>query len=135
MVALECPICNEIVIDAVQCVECDQFLCIEHVAPLKRCPFFNKEPFNTRIARSIRNMVAQLPVKCRFCTRRIARGDVEVHELHCVKRPRQCGANGCQFVTWDIDEGFRHLKEAHEEIIWEEYQKTTGAGNCYNDRG
>lgn len=125
----ECFICTEIVNEAVHCSQCWKFLCAAHLGQLTMCPFCKMTPFHTEIDVSIRRLVDQTNIECKYCKERITRGDRIIHMTHCQKKPRRCGIAGCYFETGNQKEGFNHFYETHGQILWEEFTKLTAACN------
>lgn len=126
---IECRVCFNLVVNAVYCVQCKQFLCDRHSTEVRDCPFCRAAPFRVEIDHSIRRLVDQLPIRCLYCHQSINKGDFDVHVNHCPQRPRNCGFKGCGFQTVQKEEGLRHLMESHGEILWEKYNKLTESGN------
>lgn len=130
LAALECHVCYELVENAVYCLQCKQFLCERHVARVHDCPFCRSTPLRVDIDHSIRRLVDQLLVICQYCSQLIHKGDLSAHLNHCSKRPRNCGVNKCSFQTGNKEEALRHVMEVHGDIMWDNYNRLTTAGNA-----
>ena len=128
--ALECPICLEMVKNAVSCAGsgCHYTICEVHAAELKECPQCNSTPFKTVAEFALRRIMENLPFLCKFCKSPIRKGDLDVHQNNCTKRPRHCGAFGCEFSSCESDEALRHLIRSHGQTIWESYTEATASG-------
>lgn len=105
----ECKVCFVVAVNAVHCLQCTQFLCERHATEVHDCPFCHAAPFKVEIDYTLRRLVDQLPIDCRFCQQGFRKGDLNFHESYCPKRPRNCGVNGCGFQSVYKEEAFLHL--------------------------
>ena len=126
--AFECQVCFDLVVNAVHCVKCGQFLCDHHIFSLTKCPFCRVFPFNVQEDRTLRRLMEQIPLSCPICTLRIRKGDLAVHLNHC--QSKSCGANGCVFQSGHKETALRHVIEAHGDRLWQNYTRFTAAGTA-----
>ena len=126
--ALECPVCFEVVQNAVSCAHCHKIICEVHGTELKECPQCRAAPFKTVMEFGLRCVMDDLPFPCTFCKSPIRKGDLNVHEANCPKRPRHCGAGGCQFASDDMEEALHHFIQSHGQVFWENFTEATAAG-------
>ena len=128
--ALECPVCLEVVQNAVSCANsaCRYTICEMHAGELRECPQCKSTPFKTIVEFVLRRIMEDLPFTCKFCKSPVRKGDLDVHEINCPKLPRHCGAAGCEFESGGPAEALRHLIEAHGPVIWENFTNSTAAG-------
>ena len=117
-----CPICWGTVEKAVVCTTCDQQFCESCTDLLDKCPTCRAVPFRTAPNAALRKLVDRVRVKCHFCDRDTPRCELAVHEANCPRRPRRCGAAGCDFSTSDVKAGLTHLATAHEAALWDEFE-------------
>ena len=122
------PVCLEVVKNAVSCAHCHKILCEVHGTELKECPHCRAEPFKTVMEFGLRCVMEDLSFPCKFCKSPIRKGDLNVHEANCPKRPRHCGAGGCQFASGDMEEALRHFIQSHGQVFWENFTEATAAG-------
>ena len=131
--ALECPVCLEVVTNPVCCAGCHHVLCEEHVPELRECPVCKAVPFKIVVDFGLRRIMEDLPFTCKFCKSPIRKGNLDVHEANCPKRPRHCGAAGCDFESGESDAALRHLIDSHGQVIWESFTNVTAAGVIRTD--
>ena len=123
--AFECPICFQVLTNPVSCSRCGKFLCEEHLARISECPYCKDKPFRPQVERGVRLLLEEIPYPCKYCREKISKGNLEVHETNCHKRPRHCGVAGCEFESCEQTEALRHLIELHGQAIWESYTDST----------
>lgn len=126
--AFECPICFLPLTNPMSCIECGYVLCEEHVAGILECPVCKEKPFRAQVERVVRRMMNEVPYPCQHCKSPIPKGNLEVHEANCPKRPRHCGIAGCNFKSGESAEALRHLIDAHGQSIWDNWTDVTAAG-------
>ena len=119
---LRCPVCLGTVVNAVVCTTCDHHFCEGHSNQLKKCPTCRSEPLRIVPNPTLRKLADRVRVKCHFCVDEKPRGELALHEANCQRRPRQCGAAGCEFSTCDVKAGLTHLATAHEAALWDEFE-------------
>ena len=124
----ECPICFQVLTNPVSCSRCGKLLCEEHVARISECPFCKDKPFRPQVERVLRLQLEEMPYPCKYCREPISKGNLEVHETNCHKRPRHCGIAGCEFESCEQTEALQHLIELHGQAIWESYTDSTSRG-------
>ena len=126
--ALECPICLEILTNPISCKQCNKALCEKHEDQISECPLCREKPFKGIKEQGIRQLLNELPYPCKYCNDQISKCNLEVHELHCSKRPRHCGVAGCEFKSIESTVALRHLIDSHGPVIWENFTDVTSAG-------
>ena len=123
----ECQICFQVLTNPVSCSRCGKLLCKEHVARISECPLCKDKPFRLQVERGVRLLLEEMPYPCKYCREPISKGNLEVHETNCHKRPRHCRFAGCAFKSCEQTEALRHLIELHGQAIWESYTDFTAS--------
>ncbi|KAL0219152.1 hypothetical protein P9112_004805 [Eukaryota sp. TZLM1-RC] len=109
---LRCPICLEVLQDAIEASCCHSLFCQDCVV-VDKCPSC-RSSFNSFPNHPIRRLVAGLAATCSLCHYNTTRGDFTIHFKKCPKRKRRC--NLCsrlfsQCEVWD------HLADMHPELV------------------
>ena len=115
-------------INPIPCSQCGKLVCEEHLAHISECPFCKDEPFRPQMERGVRLLLEEMPYPCKYCRDPISKGNLDVHETNCPKRPRHCGVAGCKFESCEQTEALRHLIEFHGQDICESYTDSTARG-------
>ena len=138
---LECGICLEVCVDAVEARCCSQLFCEKCVELVKDglpwhtvcCPMCRKVPFVTATSRVSRRVISKLPLKCPHCHANVERGVYEVHLRECPELVYCCSVEGCSYEGRK-EEFLEHLLPSHERNLLTifttkgETQKDCGSG-------
>ncbi|CAB4014975.1 E3 ubiquitin- ligase NRDP1 [Paramuricea clavata] len=105
--SFHCIICTSVLKDAVMCSENEHLFCraciTRHLMNFQTCPTC-MEPLTvdtlSQAPRGIRNLLAELKIRCEFfdrgCGKFIELGDLERHVTECGFAPAVCSNEGCQ---------------------------------------
>ena len=84
---LECVVCQDPAVNAVNCVKCQNIVCESHLSKLSTCPTCKSTPFQTQPNKFVRRLISKLEVPCPQCGAPIPRGDLSTHKKKfCPKR-------------------------------------------------
>ena len=117
--SLTCPICLELVDDAVEASCCHQVFCDRCILSVSRdcCPKCRK-PFETLVSHITRRLIDTMPRSCSFpgCNVKLSKSELKHHEKACEQRIYNCPVSSCKY------EGLRpdfaaHIALAHEESL------------------
>ena len=114
---LECPVCLDQAIDAVECTQCAAIFCEACTKALKKCPL-------CRVAGSFkesafaRKLINNLPKKCDFCDFTCPQVELKYHYPKCTERVMKC--NVCVFQG-KKDDFFRHIANGHTEDLFKNF--------------
>jgi hypothetical protein len=105
--SFHCIICTGVIKDAVMCSENEHLFCraciTKHLMNFQKCPTC-MEPLTvetlSQAPRGIRNLLAELKIRCEFfdrgCGKFIELGNLERHVTECGFAPAVCSNEGCQ---------------------------------------
>ncbi|KAL0205275.1 hypothetical protein P9112_000582 [Eukaryota sp. TZLM1-RC] len=108
----ECPVCLDIVHDAVE-TECCRTLFCQGCIHMDKCPYC-RSLLKSKPEHSIRRIVAGLATTCSLCNYKTTRGTFPVHFEECPSRKRSCCLCS-QFVS--DSEMEIHLMKQHPEML------------------
>ena len=106
--SLHCCICTNVIKDPVMCPDNEHLFCraciTRHLINSQTCPTC-MEPLTVetmkQAPRGVRNMIAELKIRCKFfdrgCEEFVQLGDIERHVAECGFAPAVCSNEGCQF--------------------------------------
>ena len=106
--SLHCCICTNVIKDPVMCPDNEHLFCraciSRHLMNSQTCPTC-MEPLTVetmkQAPRGVRNMIAELKIRCEFfdrgCEEFVQLGDIERHVAECGFAPAVCSNEGCQF--------------------------------------
>ena len=105
--SLHCCICTNVIKDPVMCPDNEHLFCraciTRHLMNSQTCPTC-MEPLTVetmkQAPRGVRNMIAELKIRCEFfdrgCEEFVQLGDIERHVAECGFAPAVCSNEGCQ---------------------------------------
>ena len=98
------------------------------MARLKECPFCKDIPFQFNLERGVRLLLQEMKYPCKYCNEPFSKGNLEVHESYCNKKPRHCGVLECNFASNNKNEALQHFIEIHGDDFWQRYNENTARG-------
>ena len=100
-----CPICLNIVFEAVECEKCRQLYCQECVIGLLKCSVCQAEPFVLNPNHNVRKFTGNLKTDCKNdgCFERPTRSNLEMHVQKCPFSFIKCTSVGCDQNVKRVD--------------------------------
>ncbi|XP_066936540.1 uncharacterized protein [Clytia hemisphaerica] len=113
-----CPICLDIVCEAVECKVCHKLYCDECVRELNTCPSC-RQPFNTQPNKNVRQFIGNLKTKCpnEECREKPTRSNLQEHLKKCEWALTLCENEGCELEFRRIDLP-KHLFDCSYQIVF-----------------
>jgi hypothetical protein len=110
---LSCPICLDVINDAVETQCCHQIGCQECMK-YKSCPLCRADNCTTVPSYPIRRIILSIPIKCQNCDYNTTRGELPNHTVKCPNRKLKCVI--C-FQEFPKSEFLPHAVEIHPEEL------------------
>lgn len=124
----DCLICRSLVKNPMSCMRCHKFLCEEHVAALRKCPFCNDTPLRMQEAVGVGVLLDALPFPCKYCKSAVPKVNLDVHEANCDKRPRVSVPVGSESESVEWADAVQQLFDSNGEGIQESDPEPISAG-------
>ncbi|XP_055344526.1 uncharacterized protein LOC129592499 [Paramacrobiotus metropolitanus] len=115
---LECGICLELAVKAVESTCCHKIFCSQCVLRLRddRCPNCREDDFDSVDSHLARRIINDFPAHCHFCQAAVTRGNVDDHMAMCDDRMTQCTAPGFKYTG--NPKGFiDHIAGSHSDQL------------------
>jgi hypothetical protein len=113
---LNCCLCLEMAIDAVECLKCHTIMCEPCTKTLKKqeCPHC-REDLQLAPNQLARRMIGTLPVECADCGYKTSRGELNSHLKNCPKRQYECEL--CVPFSGYKADFIKHVLENHKKEL------------------
>ena len=117
---LNCVVCLEVAIGAMECDQCNNLLCSTCTMTLKKkdCPICRKTGANFKPSVLARRMIDSFPCVCpNECEEKDLKiGSLKSHLEKCEKRMCQCNIKNCDFKGYK-DDFLQHLLNSHPKEL------------------
>jgi len=114
---LECPVCLDQAVDAVECTQCAAIFCDACTKSLSKCPMC-RQVKSFKISGFARKLINNMPRKCDYCDFTAPQVELKYHYPKCPSRVIAC--NVCVFKG-KKDDFFRHLVNGHSDEIFSNF--------------
>ena len=121
---LVCPICLEVVTDAVESSCCTVLFCEKCVSSINSCPTCRALSFSVKPNLFARKMANSVSIQCDYCNSTITKGDLEDHKLLCSESVKCCTYNCCTF-RGKTGEFLLHLQNNHQKDLISVFTRET----------
>ena len=119
--SLNCVVCLELAIDAMECRECACIMCKKCTTSMTSCPLCRKTG-TIKDSAFARKMINNFPSSCLDCGYKATISDLKYHKIKCEKRTYTCSIPKCGFSSLKSDI-LNHYALAHESYLIEEFDK------------